>query len=255
MYAIAGGFFLTLSDVGQAMKPITLALQCSDPPIRLTGTFPPTATLTEVLLHFEQESDGKLVVFGRKGEEAVLSVLGREFGITEGSGGGGGTTLAGMGVGGNVLVRLDFRRSGVSSPALAPSSTGLSPTPPASTGSGKRIPVPLRPAEPSGISTAPQQPPQPPGPTLAGQHVPTPHPQPAPSSPPAPRDVTLNAASSSSQSPILAAQPPSMEITTIPPTRVVGPGNRHRVVYSAASGSTPIAANGMPPVINNILTA
>src|SRR5271169_4758965 len=71
------------------MKPITLALQCADPPIRLTGTFPPTATLTEVLLHFEQESNGQLVIFGRRGEEAVLSVLGREFGITEGSGGGG----------------------------------------------------------------------------------------------------------------------------------------------------------------------
>src|SRR5208282_2950067 len=96
------------------MKPITLALQCSDPPIRLSGTFPPTATLTEVLLHFEQESNGQLVVFGRRGEEAVLSVLGREFGITEGSGGGGATTLAGMGVGGNVLVRLGFRKIGSS---------------------------------------------------------------------------------------------------------------------------------------------
>ena len=229
------------------MKPITLALQCSDPPIRLTGTFPPTATLTEVLLHFEQESDGKLVVFGRKGEEAVVSMLGREFGITEGSGGGGGTTLAGMGVGGNVLVRLDFRRPGASSPALAPISTGLSPTPSASSSSASRIPVAYPPAQPSGISTAPQQPPQPPGPTLARQHLPAPQPQAAPSSPPAPRIVTLTEASSSSQSPILATQPPSTETTAAIPARVVGPGNRHRVVYSAASGSTPIAANRMSP--------
>ena len=121
------------------MKPITLALQCSDPPIRLTGTFPPTATLTEVLLHFEQESNGQLVVFGRRGEEAVLSVLGREFGITEGSGGGGATTLAGMGVGGNVLVRLGFRKIGSSTTAGNTSTTST-----VSSGSAARSPIPPR---------------------------------------------------------------------------------------------------------------
>ena len=235
------------------MKPITLALQCSNPPIRLTGTFPPTATLTEVLLHFEQQSDGKLVVFGRKGEEAVLSVLGREFGITEGSGGGGGTTLAGMGVGGNVLVRLDFRKPGALAPASAQTSAGLSPTQSASSGSGSRIPVARPTAEPSRISTTSQQSPQLPGPTLARQHLPALQPRPVSSSPPTPQMATE--AASSSQPPTLATQAPLTETPAPPPAQVIGPGNRHRVVYSAASGSTPIAARRVSPVLNTILTA
>lgn len=225
------------------MKPITLALQCSDPLIRLTGTFPPTATLTEVLLHFEQESNGQLVVFGRKGEEAVLSVLGREFGITEGPGGGGGTTLAGMGVGGNVLVRLGFRKVGASSSGFAPPvSVSLSSTPSASSSSHYATP-PTPPApEHAPIPTPPQQLPQQlPAPELQRQQPPAPQPQFAPSSPPATQVVSLQESSSSSQQPTPDTQPPSAETST-PPTLPVGPGNRHRVVYSAASGSTPIAA-------------
>lgn len=218
------------------MKPITLALQCSDPPIRLTGTFPPTATLTEVLLHFEQESEGKLVVFGRKGQEAVLSVLGREFGISEGPGGGGGTTLAGMGVGGNVLVRLGFR--------LAPTSASLTPTPSASSSASNRVPVSLPPSEPARVSSPPQQPQQPLTQTVQQQQAPTPPAQLAPSSPPAPQNISLQASSSSSQSP--PPPTPSPPESPLPPPPTAGPGNRQRVVYSAASGSTPIAAKRTP---------
>lgn len=209
------------------MKPITIALQCSDPPIRLTGTFAPTTTLTEVLLHFEQESNGQLVVFGRRGEEAVLSVLGREFGITEGSGGGGATTLAGMGVGGNVLIRLGFRKIGSSTTPRNTSTTSTvssvsearSPIPPRS----RSVPESSRSSTqtsppPSTMQTAPSPPPSEIFPEVTIERLPSPTSMPSPSVEPTPA-------------------PPA------PPAPAVGPGNRKRVVYTAASASTPTAAN------------
>lgn len=211
-----------------ASKPITLALQCSDPPIRLTGTFPPTATLTEVLLHFEQESNGKLVIFGRRGEEAVLSVLGREFGITEGSGGGS-TTLAGMGVGGNVLVRLGFRKIGTST-ASTGTSAGTSSV--LSSGAPSRTPV-----SPISQSTPPV--------SESLYKVASPPPAasvPVPSLSPLPSDVPSTASQSTSEPSSLIATPPSPEIVPSPPPQVFGPGSRNRIVYSAASASTPTAA-------------
>src|SRR5271155_705890 len=214
---------------GVASKPITLALQCSDPPIRLTGTFPPTATLTEVLLHFEQESNGKLVIFGRRGEEAVLSVLGREFGITEGSGGGS-TTLAGMGVGGNVLVRLGFRKIGTSTStgsttASAETSSVLS------SGASSRTPVsPISQSSPPASAT-PSQVISPPQPTS---------PHTAPSLSPLPSDAPSTASRSTSEPSSVIPTPPSPEaIPSPPPPQVYGPGNRNRIVYTAASASTP----------------
>jgi UBX domain len=178
------------------------------------------------------------VVFGRKGQEAVLSVLGRQFGISEGPGGGGGTTLAGMGVGGNVLVRLGFR--------VAPTSASLTPAPSASSSASNSVPVSLPPSDPSRISSPTQQPLQPPTLAVQQQQAPTPQSEPAPSSPPAPPNVYLQTSSSSSQS----APPPTPSPPTespAPPRPIVGPGNRQRVVYSAASGSTPIAAKRNSP--------
>jgi hypothetical protein len=210
-----------------ALKPITLALQSSDPPIRLTGTFPPTATLTEVLLHFEQESNGQLVVFGRRGEEAVLSVLGREFGITEGSGGGGATTLAGMGVGGNVLVRLGFRKIGSSTTA-----GNISTTSTVSTVSAPKSPIPShsRAVPESSRSSAQTFPPP-----STTQAVPS----------PPPSEIFPEVTKEPVSSPTSMASP-SVEPTPArptPPAPAVGPGNRKRVVYAAASASTPTAAN------------
>jgi len=208
------------------MKPITLALQCSDPPIRLTETFPPTATLTEVLLHFEQESNGKLVVFGRRGEEAVLSVLGREFGITEGSGGGGATTLAGMGVGGNVLVRLGFRKVGSSTMG----NTRISST--VSSVSAARSPIPPLPRSlPESSRSSTQTPPRP----RATQSV---------SSPP-PSDIFPEVVMESLPSPTAIASPSSepTPAPAAPAAPAVGPGNRKRVVYTASSASSPKAAS------------
>ena len=218
-----------------AMKPITLALQCSDPPIRLTGTFPPTATLTEVLLHFEQESNGQLVIFGRRGEEAVLSVLGREFGITEGSGGGGTTTLAGMGVGGNVLMRLGFRKIG-SSTANTSTTTSASISSVISTRSPVH-PIPLIVPEASRSSTHTS--------SIAAESshssqnsssTPPTGPQSAPSHPP--HEVFPEVTPESLPSPS-AVESPSPDPT---PAQPVGPGNRNRKVYTAASASTPTAA-------------
>ena len=211
-----------------ASKPITLALQCSDPPIRLTGTFPPTATLTEVLLHFEQESNGKLVIFGRRGEEALLSVLGREFGITEGAGGGS-TTLAGMGVGGNVLVRLGFRKVGTST-ASTGTSAGTSSV--VSSGAPSRTPV-----SPISQSTPPA--------STISRHVASPPPTTSvnvPSLSPLPSDVPSTASQSTSEPSSLIPTPPSPEIVPSPPPQVFGPGNRNRIVYTAANASTPTAA-------------
>jgi hypothetical protein len=209
-------------------KPITLALQCSDPVLRLTGTFPPTATLTEVLLHFEQESNARLVVFGRKGVEAVLSVLGREFSITEGSGGGT-TTLAGMGVGGNVLIRLDFRKTGSSSVGTSSSGTSVS------TGSVSPVPAQFIPQVSSSSSSR-----SPPNTPLS----------PSNSSPSSVPSITQRNESSSlgvsspSNSLSADASPPvessSMEVDV--PASPIGPQNRSRIVYAAANDSTPTAA-------------
>jgi hypothetical protein len=214
-----------------ASKPITLALQCSDPPIRLTGTFPPTATLTEVLLHFEQESNGQLVVFGRRGEEAVLSVLGREFGITEGPGGGGATTLAGMGVGGNVLMRLGFRKLGSSTSS---SWSTLS--------SESRAPLPQSTLQP--ISSAP-------APSIS-QSTPKPSPSPqldelnAALSPPSISETFPLPSEVPAEPRTSPSLPASPEVSPTPPLQVFGPQNRNRVVYSAASASTPAAAKRTP---------
>lgn len=204
-----------------------MALQCSDPPIRLTGTFPPTATLTEVLLHFEQESNGRLLVFGRRGQEAVLSVLGREFTITEGSGGGGTTTLAGMGVGGNVLVRLGFRKIGtVTADTLTTSSsvhssqqsqsTAQTESPKASMSSPPQVSPPPQQAIPSSVSSR----------SLA----------PSESSEPQRQHVSEQISSS----PVAPQESPESLATV--PTQIAGPSNRNRIVYTAATASTPTAA-------------
>jgi hypothetical protein len=222
------------------MKPITLALQCSDPPIRLTGTFPPTATLTEVLLHFEQESNGQLVIFGRRGEEAVLSVLGREFGITEGSGGGGTTTLAGMGVGGNVLVRLGFRKIGstMANTSIATTSSSISNVA-AAKSSVHSIPVSFPETSRSSThtsSTAPES-------SHSSNQALSSSSQKAlqsVSSPP-PREVFPEVNSESISSPA-GITPPSLDPSPDPPVQPAGPSNRNRKVYTAASASTPTAA-------------
>ena len=208
-----------------------MALQCSDLPIRLTGTFPPTATLTEVLLHFEQESDGALVIFGRKGQEAVLSVLGREFGISEGSGGGGATTLAGMGVGGNVLIRLGFRQIGSHTGGVVSSGSGT-------TASSARSPVQT------------VLPPPIPPPTTSLSATSTSHSTPVVTLPP--QDDTLSALQPPSHDAMLVdapVTPPIVESTESPsppavitPSPPPGPQNRNRIVYTAASASTPAAA-------------
>ena len=227
-----------------ASKPITLALQCSDPPLRLTGTFPPTATLMEVLLHFEQESNGNLNIFGRKNEEAVLSVLGREFGITEGTGGGGQTTLAGMGVGGNVLVRLGFRKVGAtastSTNAMRTSSGGSSSQTPRQTISASTTSRSSEPrTEPIDISQRGQVVSPPPSQNI----VQPPPPEVVPASlPPTETSVqpqTPSEAPSSipSSSPELIPTPPEPV-----PQEPIGPQNRKRIVYTAASASTPAAA-------------
>ena len=235
-----------------AMKPITLALQCSDPPIRLTGTFPPTATLTEVLLHFEQESNGKLVIFGRRGEEAVLSVLGREFGITEGSGGGGATTLAGMGVGGNVLVRLGFRKIRSSTAnTLSTTSSSISGV------SAAKSPVHSAVSETSRSSThtsptVPESSHSSPNASYVGQES-------SHSSNQASSSTSQNVLQSvpsplpNEVSPEMASESPSgIESLSSDPTpaQPVGPTNRNRKVYAVASGSTPAAAKRIfPPVL------
>jgi hypothetical protein len=209
-----------------ASKPITLALQCSDPPIRLTGTFPPTATLMEVLLHFEQESNGRLAVFGRRGQEPVLSVLGREFSITEGSGGGGTTTLAGMGVGGNVLVRLAFRKSG--------SATVNTSTAPSSVPSSHRSQSTVQTESPKASTSSPPQVSPPP------QQIPPPESSRAlvPSEDSAPQHQ--HASEQIPLSPVAAPDSPEPLVTAS--TQAAGPSNRNRIVYSAATASTPTAA-------------
>jgi hypothetical protein len=245
-----------------ASKPITLALQCSDPPIRLTGTFPPTATLTELLLHFEQESNGQLNIFGRRGMEAVLSVLGREFTISEGSTSGGTTTLAGMGVGGNVLVRLGFRKVGsasssfgssVAPPVSQPRSPAPSRTPTSnwSSETAPRISLPPAQSSPPTVSSPPTQvgpptaspsplttPPTPPVAETASQAeviIPEPESTPSDMMTDVQRHTTVNLPPSTA-----VFEPP-------PPPEPFDPRNRNPIVYSAASGAIPAAAKRTSP--------
>jgi TUG ubiquitin-like domain len=235
-----------------ASKPITLALQCSNPQIRLTGTFPPTATLMEVLLHFEQESGGQLVVFGRKGEEAVLSVLGREFAISEGSGGGGTTTLAGMGVGGNVLIRLGFRKVGMGSTVSSGSGTTdssarspiqtVSPTVSPPPASPPAVSLPEASSSTSSVPTSSTSysPPvslsQDNSPIVLKLPTPPPIPPPIPEdSPPSPMEIEFTDPPS-----------PSLHLPPLPP----GPENRNRIVYNVANASTPAAAKRTPQVLH-----
>ena len=198
----------------------------------------------EVLLHFEQESNGNLNIFGRKNEEAVLSVLGREFGITEGTGGGGQTTLAGMGVGGNVLVRLGFRKVGAtastSTNAMRTSSGGSSSQTPRQTISASTTSRSSEPrTEPIDISQRGQVVSPPPSQNI----VQPPPPEVVPASlPPTETSVqpqTPSEAPSSipSSSPELIPTPPEPV-----PQEPIGPQNRKRIVYTAASASTPAAA-------------
>jgi len=231
-----------------ASKPITIALQCSDPPVRLTGTFPPTATLTEVLLHFEQESGGILNVFDRRGEEAVLSVLGREFGITEGSGGGGATTLAGMGVGGNVLIRLGFRKSGPSTmPTTSASSSGISPS--SSSASTVTHTAPIIPSTMRAVVTpSPREVPSPvqQQPSLLqsppGVVTPPSHPEVRP------METTTILSPDVTSETILAPQPlsPPPEILPIPSAIPPGPNNRNRIIFRESRNATPAAASRIP---------
>jgi len=261
----------------------------------------------EVLLHFEQESNGNLNIFGRKAEEAVLSVLGREFGITEGTGGGGQTTLAGMGVGGNVLVRLGFRKVGASPASSGPIKSMESP-PPIKESSGNihtigsissgrssdrwdmtqpRRPMP---SPTSSRSASPERGSQPmdiaqkghvlsPGPSNI---VPSPEPRsqamdidqrgqvlgaepsntiqyPPPTLPPASLPATDIPAQVShfSYEPASSTQSASPELIPTPPEPLsqepVGPQNRKRIIYTAASASTPTAAKRIFPPSHSFL--
>lgn len=256
----------------------------------------------EVLLHFEQESNGNLNIFGRKNEEAVLSVLGREFGITEGTGGGGQTTLAGMGVGGNVLVRLGFRKVGASPASSGPimNMGSLPPirSPPPVKESSMHIntigsisrggssdqwdttyPRQPMPSPTSSRSASPEPGSRPmdipqkghvlsPGPSNT---APSPEPRsqamdidqrgqvlggepsdtlqyPPPSLPPASLPATDIPAQAShfSYQPASSTQSESPELIPTPPEPLfqepVGPQNRKRIIYTAASASTPAAA-------------
>jgi hypothetical protein len=180
----------------------------------------------EVLLHFEQESNGQLNIFGRKGEEAVLSVLGREFGITEGSGGGGATTLAGMGVGGNVLIRLGFRKIEVSA-ASTNSSIAAGP-------SNSNVQSPVQPISPPSASPPRSAPPTSPPAQSQTQMV-------------SPKEIPLHLPEVTPDSLPEESSLPSQRTPT-PPIELPGPTNRNRVVYTAASASTPAAAKRSLPL-------
>lgn len=188
-----------------------------------------------------------------------MSVLGREFGITEGSGGGGQTTLAGMGVGGNVLVRLGFRKVGMSD------NTGTN-TSSTSSGAHSRQNVPSPPQSMPSPSTSRSSEPrnQPIDIPPRGQiHSPPPSQsnfQPPPEviaaplasteAPTQPRTHSEAPSSNPSSSPELI--PTSPEPIRQEP---IGPQNRKRIVYSAASASTPAAAKRTPSLIFLRLTS
>jgi len=261
----------------------------------------------EVLLHFEQESNGNLNIFGRKNEEAVLSVLGREFGITEGTGGGGQTTLSGMGVGGNVLVRLGFRKVGASPASSGPFKSMESPPPikessvnintigaiSSGRSSGRWDMTQPRRAMPSPTSSRSASPergsqlidiPQEgharsPGPSNI---VPSPEPRSQPmdidqrghvlgaepsntiqSPPPTLSPASLPATdipaqvSHFSYEPASSTQSASPELIPTPPEPLsqepVGPQNRKRIIFTAASASTPTAAKCIFPPSHSFL--
>jgi len=189
--------------------------------------------------------------------EAVLSVLGREFTISEGSTSGGTTTLAGMGVGGNVLVRLGFRKVGSASSSSGssvapPVSQSRSPAPSRTTTSNSssetapRISLPPAQSSPPTASSPPAQ---------VGPPTASPSPLTTPPTPPVAEttsqaEVIIPGPESTPSDMMTDVQPhttvnlpPSTAVSEPPPPpEPFDPRNRNPIVYSAASGAIPAAA-------------